>query len=252
MKEELREKSVKNPEKQSKKPKKKAYDICNRVERRGGKDNRLMNVLRVIVAPILWLMFPFRYFGNKKVARGSAIFIVNHYRMSDVAYPGMLTWEGMHYVAKREIFKWPVLGWFFKILKVIGVNRDGSDVRGMMDSLKCLKNGEKIVIYPEGTRNKTDADFLPFKGGAALMAIKAKAPVIPVVSYKRPRWFRMTDVIVGDPIEFTQYYDKKVTEEDLAEADAFLLETMKRLRAEHTVYLAEKKAAKKGKKATES
>ena len=243
----MKEEVAKKPEKAAKTRKKKAYDICNRLERRGGKENRLMNVLRVFVAPILWLMFPYRYFGNKKVARGGAIFIANHYRMSDVSYPGMLTWEGMHYVAKREIFQWPVLGAIFKVLKVIGVNRDGSDVRGIMDSLKCLKNGEKIVIYPEGTRNKSGEDFLPFKGGAAMMAIKAKVPVIPVLAYSKPKWFRMTDVIIGDPIEFTEYYDKKISEEELAIADNFLLETMKRLRAEHTEFLAQKKKRKKAK-----
>lgn len=225
--------------------KKKAYDICNRVDRKGAKINRFMNFLRVLGAPWIWLVLPFRFYGNKKIKRGAGIFIGNHYKMTDMTYPATLTWEGIHYLMKKSLFKGKLLTWFFSTLKVIAVNRDGSDVRAVMDSLKCLKNGEKICIYPEGTRNKVDDELQPFKSGAALISIKAKAPIIPVVTYKRPRYFRMTHVIVGDPIEFTEFYDKKPTEEDLAAADKRLMDTFVQLRAEHKEYLESKKKKRK-------
>ena len=76
-----------------------------------------------------------------------------------------------------------LIGTFIRWIKGIPVNRDGNDVRALLDCLKCLKNGEKISIYPEGTRNKTGEGMLPFRHGAAAMAIKAKVPIIPVMMY---------------------------------------------------------------------
>ena len=142
-----------------------------------------------------------------------------------------------------------LIGFLAKRVKAISVNRDGSDVRALLDCFKCLKNNEKICIFPEGTRNTTDGDFHPFKHGAAQIAIKSKVPVVPVVIYKRPRFFRMTHVLVGVPIELTDYYDRKLTEEELMEADEKLREIMQTMRSDHKAYLENKKKGKKGQNA---
>lgn len=116
------------------------------------------------------------------------------------------------------------MSFFCKKLKAIEVNRDGNDVRAVMDSLKCLKNGEKISLFPEGTRNKTDAEMLPFKSGAAVMAIKAKVPVVPMMIYKKPKPFRLNHILMGEPFEFTEYYGRKMTDDLVKEADREALE----------------------------
>ena len=137
------------------------------------------------------------------------------------------------------------MGFFCKHLKAIEVNRDGSDVRAIMDSLKCLKNGEKICIFPEGTRNKTNADMLPFKSGASVMAIKARVPIVPIMQYKKPKPFLLNHILIGEPFEFTEYYDKKLTDELIREADEKLREKLLEMRREHAEFLASKKRRKK-------
>ena len=126
-------------------------------------------------------------------------------------------------------------------VKALVANRDGKDVRVLLDSLKCLKNDDKIVIFPEGTRNKTDAEMLPFHHGAAMMAIKSNSPIIPIVLYKKPKMFRMTHVLIGEPILFEEYFDRKLTEADYLEADDKIRERMLQLRKEHTDFLKTKK-----------
>lgn len=208
----------------------------------------LLNFLRILVIPVFWLCLPFRFYGNRKVKDGACVYVCNHYRIWDVIYPASTTWEGIHFVSKKSVVNnWFMKG-FCKKLKVISVNRDGADVRAVMDSLKCLRNGEKISLFPEGTRNKTDAEMLPFKGGAAMMAIKAKVPIVPMMIYKKPRPFRLNHILIGEPFEFTEYYDKKLTEEELQEADRKLCEKLLSMRRQHAEFLA----AKKGKKKTET
>ena len=204
-----------------------------------------LNFLRILFIPWYFLFKPFRYYGNRKVKDGACVYVINHYTIFDVVYAASTTWEGMHFVAKREVLDTPVLGALARGVKVISVNRDGNDVRGLLDCFKCLKNNEKIVIFPEGTRNKTEEDMLPFKHGASVMAIRTKTPIVPVVIYKKPKLFRCTHILMGEPFELTEYYDKKLTDEELLQADTKIRELMLKMKADHTRYLAEKKKKKK-------
>ncbi len=224
-----------------KQQKAKKKDITTRVNRKGRHTMPLMGFIRIFCIPFFWLVRPFRIYGNKKVADGACVYVGNHYTMLDPVYPMKTTKEGIHYIAKRELFEAPVVGWVLRRLKGISANRDGNDVRVLLDSFKCLKNGEKICIFPEGTRNKSGAELEPFEHGAAAIAIKAKVPVIPMMLYKKPRYFRMTHFIVGEPFEFTEYYGRKLTAQDYEEADAKLREIMLELRRKHTEFLESKK-----------
>ena len=112
----------------------------------------------------------------------------------------------------------------------------------------AIKNNEKVAIFPEGTRNKTDAEMLEFKHGASIMAIRTKTPIVPVVLYERPRFFHKAHILIGEPFEFSEYYDKKLTDEDYAEADNKLRTLMLNMRKEHAEFLMQEKERKKNKK----
>ena len=221
---------------------KKKAEITVRANRKGRHIMPLLSFLRVLVIPFFWLVRPFRFYGNWKVKDGACIYICNHYGLMDIVYPACTTWEGLHYMAKKEVEKMPVVNLLFRKFKGISVNRDGNDVRALLDCFKCLKNGEKICIFPEGTRNKIGVELQPFRHGAAAIAIKAKTPIVPIMIYEKPRYFKMTHVLVGDPVELTEYYDRKLTEADYNEADEKLYNIMLDLRKTHKQALESKKA----------
>lgn len=236
---------VKNAVTQKKKPSsKKDFVITTKANKKGRHINGFINLLRVIVVPFHYILRPYRYIGNRKVKDGAYIYVSNHYDFFDPVFVAMTTWEGVHFVGKRELFDSAFIGAIARKAKAISVNRDGNDVRGLLDCFKCLKNGEKICIYPEGTRNRTKAEMLPFRHGAAVMAIKCKVPIIPIVIYKKPKLFRRTDILIGEPLELTDYYGKKLTEEELGEVDEFLRSHMLEMRRKHTEFLESKKRKK--------
>lgn len=232
-------------EKKAKKTKK-SKPITVKANKKGRHYMGWLNLYRIIVLPFFYLLKPYKFYGNRKPPEGACVFVSNHYTMLDIAYVASTTWEGIHFIGKRSVSDAPIVGAIAASVKVIPVNRDGNDVRALLDCFKCLKNGEKLAIFPEGTRNKTDADMLPFKHGASAMAIRTKSPILPMMIYKKPRWFRKTHILMGEPFEFTEYYDKKLTDEDFVEADEKLRQKMLALREEHTKFLESKK--KKGKK----
>ena len=238
----MKEEKVKTEKSQKKE---KPVSITVKANKKGRHVMKLLSVLRVIVVPIYYLFKPFRYFGQRKVKDGACVYISNHYTLFDPVYIVSTTWEGVHFVCKKEVAEKPVLGGIARGVKTIFANRDGNDIRTMLDCLKCLKNGEKVAIYPEGTRNRTEEEILPFKHGAAAMAIKTKTPIVPVVMYNKPRLFRCTHILIGSSFELSEYYDKKLSENDYVEADEKLRQIMLDMRHEHKEYLENKEMNKK-------
>lgn len=205
-------------------------------EHRVKKLRRTFDRLRVIEKLIFRRLFPYRRHGNlKRYNQGPLIVIGNHYSIWDVIPAAMVTDRAIHFMAKSELSKVSLCGInigtrALRWLQCIPVKRDGSDVQALKTCMKYLKNGEVINIFPEGTRNHSYDSFLPFKGGAAALAIKMKTPLIPVVQVERMRAFHRVDVIYGDPIYLTKYYDKKLSGEELEEIDAWLRDVMMNMR----------------------
>ena len=142
------------------------------------------------------------------------------------------TKEKVHFITKQELYKNKFLAYLCNKVEAIPVSRDGNDAKAIMMALRYLKKGEKISMFPEGTRNRTKEEMLPLKGGAALFAIKAKVPVYPIMTAGKTRYFRRTPIIVGDPIDLSEFYDVKMTAEDYERAENIIREKMLETRRE--------------------
>jgi len=84
-------------------------------------------------------------------------------------------------------------------------------------ALDDLAAGRAVVVYVEGTRSRS-GQLLPPQPGAAWLAIKARAPVVPVAIRGPYRLLKPLCVAVGTPFELKEYYERKVNSDDLAEA----------------------------------
>lgn len=226
---------------------KKKNDLLVKENKKGKHPIKFLSFLRIFILPLYRLGRPFKVYGKYEPQAGAYIFVSNHYTLTDPGYVLGSTKDGVRFVAKKEIEETPFIGAVARKVKCIFVNRDGNDVRALLDCLKVLKNGEKLVIYAEGTRNKTDEDILPFKHGASALAIKTKTPIIPLVIYSKPKLFRRAHILMGEPLEFNEYYDKKLTEEDFAVADERVRMLMIEMKQKHKAYLESKKRKKKNK-----
>jgi 1-acyl-sn-glycerol-3-phosphate acyltransferase len=109
------------------------------------------------------------------------VFTPNHQSLIEV--PLFLTFLGRNiaYLAKKELFKYPVFGWGLRVIGVVAVDRSNTQaaIESARRAARNLKNGKSYVVYPEGTRS-LDGQLLKFKKGAFLMAIEAGVPVVPV------------------------------------------------------------------------
>lgn len=167
--------------------------------------------------------FPYKKHGHTEpFTDREYIFVGNHLSVLDVVFPVTCTNRAVHFMAKNSLFEKGLMKKFVTKSECIPVNRDGTDVKAIMQAMKYLKKGECLGIYPEGTRNKTNERFLPFKGGATAISIKTKTPIIPIVQVKKIRIFRKTHMLIGEPMEFTEFYDKRLTEDDIQKCEDIL------------------------------
>ena len=167
--------------------------------------------------------------GRENIPEGSAMICANHSAMLDpflIAFAFGMNSQ-MHVVAKAELFRIPVLSWMLRTLGMISVNRGMSDMATIKSTLNYLKGGEKVVIFPEGTRTSTD-DSVSAKNGAVRLAERAGVPVIPFFIPRRKPLFHTIQVVIGVPYKIEKQYEKRTAEEYAELADR-LMEKIKAL-----------------------
>lgn len=174
------------------------------------------------------LFYPMKVFGKENIPKGGAVLVCNHFRAIDPAFIAKVYGKDISFLAKKELFKNAFMRKCLKSYGAISVDRESPDLKTMMSILKILKDGHKLMIFPEGTRNKSGTNELqPLKPGSAMFAAKAQCPIVPIMFYKKPRAFKKTYIIIGKPFELTEFYGKKLTQEDIAEMENVVSEKMK-------------------------
>ena len=167
--------------------------------------------------------------GNENIPQGPAMVCVNHSGSSDPFLTAFAfgICNQMHVIAKAELFRIPIISQILKKIGMISVNRGILDVDSVKSALRYLKNGEKVVIFPEGTRVSKD-DAVSAKAGAVKLAERAAIPLVPVFIPRKKRLFSRIPIVIGEPY-FIETTKKKRTSDDYTSLSDTLMEKIKSL-----------------------
>ncbi len=173
------------------------------------------------------IVYPTKIVGRKNLPKGKVIITLNHTSNLDAIVLLLNTYEKKYFLAKKELYVSKARSWFLKKMGAIKIDRASADVGAIKEAFKVLKNNKKLVIFPEGTRNKNeDLSLQQVKHGAAMIAIKTKTPIVPLWIYNRPKAFRKTKLLVGKPYELDEFYGQKLTDEVLEKASEVIAEKL--------------------------
>jgi 1-acyl-sn-glycerol-3-phosphate acyltransferase len=144
--------------------------------------------------------FGLRATGRKNIpATGAAMLVSNHLSHLDVLVLGILLDRPLNYVARSTLFFFP-LGWFIRSLGAFPIQRDGIGAQGLKETLRRLKAGGIVTLFPEGTRT-LDGELGEMKSGIAMLATKAKVPILPAaIAGTFEAWPRSRSFPVPHPI----------------------------------------------------
>ena len=122
-----------------------------------------------------------RIVGRERIPAGACLFVANHTSSADApAVVGAIP-RRVAILLKESLFKWPIAGQAFTLAGFIPVKRSETEsaIASVEKATQSMRAGQSFLIYPEGTRSP-DGRLQTFKKGAAVMAIKAKVPIVPV------------------------------------------------------------------------
>lgn len=186
--------------------------------------------LKIICWPVCCILFPTRQKNKKNIKRGkNYIFVCNHTSNLDIVYLMQYIHRTLYTLGKKELFSTKFKSWFFKKMHVIPIDRKNLDIGAIKTSLKVLKEGKTLMIFPEGTRNMQNDDLQEIKNGAAMFAIKSDVEILPIKIAKRPKFFKMNKIIYGEPFSLSQFKDQKLTKEVLDQASEIITQNIEKL-----------------------
>src|SRR5688572_3838794 len=136
--------------------------------------------------PVRWFLkgfvlgyFRLRRLGREHVPEGGVVLAANHRSFLDPFAIGYCLPRPVYFVAKQELFRNPILGWFLNCMGAFPIRRGDSDEESMETALRLLDRGDAVVIFPEGTRIRAGSLGKP-KRGVGRLALQSGAPVVPV------------------------------------------------------------------------
>lgn len=182
-----------------------------------------------LLAPVVRLIFPLDVRGKENLTDEPVVLCPNHSSALDpILLACALRYDmPLRIMAKKQLMEIPLLGWFLGKMGAFGVDRGNSDIGAIKTAIRCLRDGWKLMIFPEGTRVK-EGEESEAKGGAAMIAIRAGARMQPVYIGTKKRIFRKTKIVFG-PVYAPVYSGRKGTAEEYQTNVETIMEQVKEL-----------------------
>jgi 1-acyl-sn-glycerol-3-phosphate acyltransferase len=152
--------------------------------------------VRGFAALVLKSCYRFQVEGIEKLPEGGFVVACTHMGWLEIVALGVATPQPIHYMAKIELFRFPLTAWFLKKLNSFPVNRQNPGPSSLKTPIRLLKQGKVVGIFPSGTRT---SESVPLKRGAAYLAEKAGVPLVPAV-YMGPTTLKWKDLFRRKPM----------------------------------------------------
>ena len=158
-------------------------------------------------------LFGFRVHGRENIIEeGGCLLAMNHESYLDPPLAGICCRRQIHYLARKTLLDWPVVGGLLPRVNVIPVDQERADMSALKSVIKLVRAGHCTVIFPEGSRTP-DGTLQPALPGLGLIIAKTLCPVVPMRVFGahaafprggRPHFFKRIRIVIGEPLRFTK------------------------------------------------
>jgi len=158
--------------------------------------------------------------GTENIPKeGPAVVVANHVSYWDAVVLAVAIPRRIYFMGHSGLFKIPVFAQIIKALGAFPVDREKSDRAALRAAMEILNRGDVLGIFPEGTRVR-DGNLGNFKMGAAMIAAKTNAPLVPVALINTPNifsrgFFRPFKVVIKEAVYVAKEEGQKVTSQQL-------------------------------------
>ncbi len=172
---------------------------------------------RSVVYGVFKPIYRVEVIGRENIPKdGGVLLCSNHIDNFDPIIVGMMAPRPVHFMAKEELFKVPILGKMVPHLNAFPVKRGMSDREALRKGMAILKEGKVLGLFPEGTRSKT-GELGKGLAGAGFFALRSDAEIVPCAVIGPYRPFRKLKVVYGKPINMAIIKENKGNAEQATE-----------------------------------
>ncbi|WP_026886518.1 lysophospholipid acyltransferase family protein [Clostridium beijerinckii] len=160
--------------------------------------------------------------GTENIPEEQCVFVGNHSSILDIIILLYTVNKKMGFIAKRELLKTPILGYWLKKSKCVPLDRSNTRaaIASINEAIENIKNGSSMVIFPEGTRNK-EGKVGQFKKGSLKLATKSQALIMPVSIDRASRAFE--DTRKFKPTKIKVVFGKAIDTKNLSKEEEYNL-----------------------------
>jgi 1-acyl-sn-glycerol-3-phosphate acyltransferase len=167
-----------------------------------------------------------------------AVIVANHRSSIDPFLIALGAGRLVHWMVAKEFYLSRLFGWMLRLVETIPVNRGGIDTAATKAAIRRAREGGVVGLFPEGRINGSDQILLPGRPGAALIALKARVPVVPCFIRGSPYGGTVlspllmparVEVIFGTPMDLSEFYGREDEREVLEELTRRFLVEIARL-----------------------
>ena len=185
---------------------------------------------------LVWILRGMEKQGREHIpAQGAVLIASNHVAYFDPPLIGSSSPREFYYMAKKELFENSLLGWLIDKYNAIPISRGGFDREGIRKATEVLKQGNALLVFPEGTRSK-DGDLIEPKLGVAKLALETGAPIVPACIDYPGGWIkaffqrRKIKVRFGSPIKAEEFSQIPKNKEGYSKLTSQIMQRIKELK----------------------
>lgn len=196
----------------------------------------LLRLIGYTISKVFWFI---RFTGRENIPPASTrgfLIAANHQTYIDPVWICIPMRRRFRFMAYDKAFDWKYIGPFIRYLGAFPVSLDGNRaVTAMKESIRALRNGSVLTVFPEGGREHADGKFFPFKTGAVRIAVRTGVPILPVTirggnrvwpyGQKYPSLFRRVEIVYHPLISVDEIEDNKVALDELTEKLRVVIES---------------------------
>ena len=169
------------------------------------KENRFYTRIKKFFSGLFRRLFRIRITNAQNEPQDESFVVCcNHTSLFDVVVIAIALKKQLRFMAKKEVFKVPILNWFAKSMGAFPVDRKNGDVGAIKKTIEILKGGDCVGIFPQGTRCPYENPReTPIKDGLGMVAQRAGVGILPVAIKTKKgklKFFRKTELVIGEYI----------------------------------------------------
>lgn len=188
----------------------------------------LYEVARALAIILFHTVMPVKFHHRERLLKEPPfVLIANHrHALDPIAMAMGIPKQQIVFLAKKELGKTTFMQNVMTRLHCILVDRHNVDMEAMRACMKAIKMKKILLIFPEGTRHH-EGEMEQIETGTALIAMRSKAPVVPIYFDRKLSFFHITNLYVGEPIPYDDLLEKGINTETCEQMNKRMRETFR-------------------------